>query len=341
MSEPTPLVAATLRLDRNENPWGPVPEVLEALQGDPVMASCYPDPEQEDELCSLLETRWNWPREGIVLGHGSESLLHLFAHAMLQAGDTALVPSPSFPPYEQAVRRRDALPLFLHCGSDYRFDLAGLAGKHPNARALFLCSPDNPTGLEIPAEELLGLVARMPPDFPILLDQAYVDFADEAPPLPDLLAMGSRGLCLIRSFSKLHGMAGLRLGVLLAHPETARRLRSLRSPFSVSRPALLAGLASLRSPALEKVRQRLLHGRERLARGLVRNGLSPLPGKGNFLWFPFARSLALAEALAGRGILVRETSDFGLPEGIRVSIGTPEEIDRLLAVLSDELALLS
>ena len=330
---------AIVKLDGNENPYGPSPRARAALAGG-YPAHRYPDPEQR-RLRAAVGARHGVPPECVVAGAGSDEIIDLAFRAFVGAGDRVVVASPTFGMYAFGAGIVGAelvdAPRGGHPGWDV--DADALAAAAAAAKAVFVPSPNNPTGGLLPPVALERLLAS---GALVVVDEAYAEFAGEhdpaAPPLPVRAAAGAAPLIVLRTFSKWAGLAGLRVGYGVMPAAIAAALMRCRQPYGVNAAAEAAALASLEDAALLGERAcRIAGERERLAGELRAAGwLDPAPSQANFLLcrVAFGGGAALREALARRGVFVRFFGDGRLRDHVRISVGAPEDSERLLAALA-------
>lgn len=345
-----------VKLDANENPYGPSPKALEALRNGRFY-HIYPDPES-NQLRDALSDYVQMPKERLLTGMGADELIDLVLRVVLSPGDVVIDCPPSFGmyPFSTAVNSGQYVPVWRN--ADFSLDVDGIeqaVAQHPTTKILFLCSPNNPDGSTIPDADLRRLL-QLP--LLVVLDEAYVDF--------DLFNRGGRGekeeensaisassavknssriqwaleydnLAVLRTFSKLAGLAGLRVGYG-AFPEwLLPHLWKIKQPYNINVAASLAALASLEDQEwLQEKVQLLVAERERLFTELgTISYLNPFPSQSNFILCRVtgrdARQLKLD--LEQAGILVRYFNKPGLDNCIRISAGRPEETDRLIAEL--------
>ena len=332
---------AIVKLDGNENPYGPSPRARAALAGG-YPAHRYPDPEQR-RLRAAVGARHGVPPECVVAGAGSDEIIDLAFRAFVGAGDRVAVASPTFGMYAFGAGIAGAelvdAPRGGHPGWDV--DADALAAAAASAKAVFVPSPNNPTGGLLPPEALERLLAS---GALVVVDEAYAEFAGEhdpaAPPLPVRAAAGEAPLIVLRTFSKWAGLAGLRVGYGVMPAPIAEAFMRCKQPYGVNAAAEAAALASLGDAALLDERACAVAGeRERLAAALRGLGwLEPAPSQANFLLCRIAAGVpgdgaALREALARRGVFVRVFGDPRLRRHVRISAGSPADGDRLLAAL--------
>lgn len=323
--------AGVALLSMNEIPYPPLPSVRRAIADAGADLHRYPDDEGKS-LREELASRHGRPAEHVALGAGSSELCLQAALATVDPGSGVVYASPSFPLYGLITHLLSGEPRIVPLRED-RLDLeAMLAAVGPGTRLVYVCNPNNPTGTSVEPEALAGFLRAVPEDCLVVLDEAYREFA--GPRFPDGLGLLDEhpNLLVLRTFSKAYGLAGLRLGYGVAAPEVIEGLRRTHLPYSVSRPALEAGAASLRAGGelAERV-DAVVAERERLAQGLAALGYDPRPSDANFLWVRTSRSASLERDLLDRGVAIRSFSD----EAIRITVGMPDENALLLEVLEE------
>jgi histidinol-phosphate aminotransferase len=326
-----------IKLSANENPLGSSPAVFEAM-GAAALPSRYPDPDARALRKAIGELHGIDPAR-IVCGTGSDELLHLAAQAFAGPGDEVLVPRYSFVVYAIAARRCGAAPVEA-ADDDYAADVdALLAAVTERTQVVFLANPNNPTGSFLPRAEIDRLQAGLPPDVLLVLDQAYAEYLDESDDDGGLALAGARRNVLVtRTFSKIYGLAGERIGWATGHPDLIGQLNRIRGPFNVNNHGQAAAVAALGDQAFV-ARSRTENARVRASfteamAALGNHGIRPLPSKGNFVLVLFEGGLAAGDALAGladAGYSVRHLPGQGLAHGLRVTIGTAEQMDAIAA----------
>ncbi|MGH7412860.1 MAG: pyridoxal phosphate-dependent aminotransferase, partial [Candidatus Rokuibacteriota bacterium] len=243
-------VDAVLRLSSNENPLGPSPRVIEAIRREAPRAHLYPDGGCS-EVRQALGTWLGAPAESIVVGNGADELLAMLARAALDPGDEVVVPHPAFEPYGIEATLAGAIVVASPLAG-YDQDLDDMLGRvTPRTKLVFVCSPHNPAATIVRRAPLLAFLDALGPDGPlVVLDEAYRDFCDD-PECPDGVALLARyeRLLVLRTFSKIAGLAGLRVGYAAGSAETIERLNRVRAPYNVNRLGQVAALAALEDPA--------------------------------------------------------------------------------------------
>ena len=324
-----------VKLASNEGAFGPLPAAVAAFEAAAGSLNRYPDGGGL-RLREELGRRHGLPVEQVVLGNGADELIRLCAVATLDAGDRAVLPWPSFPSYvvsaASAGARPVAVPLYRR-----RLDVDRLLSEaHYGAKLVYLPNPNNPTGVLLDRAEVRRLLDEAPPDVLVVIDEAYAEYADPEPEGPAIVREGRERVCVLRTFSKVYGLAALRVGYALASPAIADALDRVRPIFNVNQPAQEAALASLHEE--HAIGGRVEHARRArvmLAESLAAAGLDPEPSQTNFVYadVPGGDSVGLADRLLRAGFIVRELTGFGAPGAIRVTAGTDEENEEFAAAL--------
>jgi histidinol-phosphate aminotransferase len=326
-------ITGSLKLASNESPLGPSPRAVAAMQAELARVHRYPDG-ASFELRRKLAGRLGVAEEQLVFGAGADEILELLAKVLLGPGDECVFAWPSFAMYPIVVRGMGATPVAVPLDAALVHDLDAMAlAVNPRTRLAFVCNPNNPTGTSVGREALDRFAERLPAECVLAIDEAYVDFA-RRPDFPDALAWVRRrpGTIALRTFSKAWGLAGLRVGYGVADPELAGYLQRARHPFNVNRLAEVAATAALDDDAY---RERLLRlnaeGIAYLTRELRSLGFEVWPSDANFV---LARGPAgVVPALLREGVIVRPLAGFGLAEHLRITVGLPEENERLVKAL--------
>jgi histidinol-phosphate aminotransferase len=319
-------------LSANESPLGPSPRVIEILAREARRAHLYPDG-GASALRHALAGRLDVTPEWLILGNGADELLGIIAWAAFEPGNEVVIPHPSFEPYRTVtiLSGARAVPSPL---ADYAIDLADVARRVTGkTKAVMLCSPHNPCGTVIRRQKLAELFDRLGDDPPlVILDEAYRDFSDD-PETADGIAFLSDHptLIVLRTFSKIAGLAGLRVGYAVARPSVIGKLNRVRAPYNVNRLAQAAALAALEDQEhWEKTRQVIKQERAFLSGELSRRGFRVIPSQANFLLVEVRAAGAVREHLLKSGILVREGDAVGFPGHLRITVGSRPQNQRLL-----------
>ncbi len=334
---PHPTVAAKhdfrpgglVMLASNENPLGPGPLARRAAALPEAAIGRYPD-SSAVALKARLALHHGTSAAHVVLGNGSDELLSLLSLALLQPGTSGVYSQYAFDVYRLVVNARGARGVVVP-SPDYATDLAGLLGAiSADTRIVFVANPNNPTGSWHDNQAMLRFVQQVPREVLVVLDEAYDDYLEEADrSQADRWLPMHPNLVITRTFSKAHGLAALRVGYGLMDPRLAAVLETLRSPFNVNTVAQAAALAALEDRAhITRTRTLNLEQRAALETGFRRRGVVPIPSHGNFVTADVGDAIALATALASRGVLVRPLANYKMPGWIRVTTGTHEQTER-------------
>ena len=340
-------VTGIIKLASNENPLGPGPKAVAAMEAAAGELARYPDA-NGFELKRAIGARHGVPVDRITLGNGSNDVLVLLAEAFLQPGAEAVFSEYAFAVYPIATQAAGAVarvapPNPWDHDQPLGHDLDAMAARiNERTRIVFIANPNNPTGTWLEAEALGAFIAAVPKDVLVVVDEAYAEYQEE-PGYPDCTRWLDRypNLVVTRTFSKAFGLAGLRIGYALSHPGVADILNRIRQPFNVSLPAQAAAVAALGDN--EHLASSIRTNNVELARvtgEIERMGLRFVPSVCNFLLVDFGRDAGpVYEALLRRSVIVRPVGNYGLGDCLRISIGTPDEntclVDALGAVLAD------
>ncbi|MDO5627466.1 MAG: histidinol-phosphate transaminase [Mobilicoccus sp.] len=319
------------KMSSNENPFPPLPGVLEAIAQAAAGVNRYPDMGTTALRGAIAEQIGAEPDE-IVPGTGSSGVLSAIITATCESGDEVVYAWRSFEAYPIMVALSGARSVQVPVTAEGRHDLNAMADAiTSNTRLVLVCSPNNPTGTTVHTGELEEFLDRVPSDVVVVLDEAYLEFVrdDDAPNAMEIYR-SRNNVIVLRTFSKAYGLAGLRVGYAVAHPEVAASLRSCVLPFAVSDLAVQAVLASLDAQdALAERVENLVGERARMQSALQELGYDVPQTQANFVWLQLGeRTTAFAEAADARGLSVRPFAG----EGVRVSVDDPEANARLLEV---------
>jgi histidinol-phosphate aminotransferase len=326
-----------VRLNRNEDLFEPFPGALEAAAAE--LGNVWMYPEESYSECREVIANWvGTTPDRIVPAHGTQALIGTLASLLLDPGDAVAVSQPSYGLYAQACTARGAhvhrVPL-----RDLRVDLAALAAtaRETGARLVWVCDPNNPTGSLARIDEWQAFLDELPQRCVVVADEAYADYVDPEARLGRVRDVeAGRSLVVLRTLSKLFGLAGLRLGYAVVDPELAGFLNVVQEPFNVNRVALAAGLACLSQPGvIEERRRTVAAARDLLCRRLVEAGAEPVPSQTNFVLVRVGGDdAALARALAeGDGLLVRTGGEYGLDGYVRITVGPEPQMERVAAAI--------
>lgn len=323
-----------VKLASNENPLGPSPAAVQAMQGALGQLHEYPDGGGY-HLRQALAKRHGLKASQIILGNGSNDVLEMVAQTYLQPGDEVVFGEYGFIVYQLAAlhARAEPRPVVM---PGYAHDL-GLMQEaiSPRTRIVFLASPNNPTGTTVKPAELVDWIGQLPGDIIFCLDEAYSEYLDEPVDLRPLIANGRRVVCF-RTFSKIFGLAGLRLGYAYGPEEIIRQMERVRQPFNVNTLAQAGALAALEDHSfLQKSREINRKGLQQMQSGLQALGIVTVPSAANFVLAEFSDASAVNQKLLRCGFIVRPVAGYGLPRHLRISIGTAEQNEAFLQALKE------
>jgi histidinol-phosphate aminotransferase len=329
-------LASLTRLGSNENPLGPSPRAVDAITRHLLEIHRYPD-DSSTALKQALARHLGVQADNILLGTGADDVLLLLGHLFLDPGDECLYAFPSFPVYRKSALAMAAVPVESPLRG-YRIDVDDLLSRvTPRTRLVFLCNPNNPTGHLVPAGEMLSFLERLPDHVFPVIDEAYAEFVTDTEHVDGVrLLREGHPLAAVRTFSKISGIAGLRVGYAVVPPELCIAANGIRNSYNINRLAQVAAEAALDDREyIERTRAVTIAGREQLARGMRELGLAPLPSQTNFVCVEVDRSAdEVSQNVFRRGIVIRSLSGFGMPRHIRVTVGSSEQNDLVLAALA-------
>jgi histidinol-phosphate aminotransferase len=330
-------INGVIKMASNENPLGPSKEVRQVITQLLDKVNMYPDANHfylKEALCNELKV----DPEQILIGNGLDDVNRILAETILKATDEVIIPSPTFSMYETVTLLMGAKPVIVKntdgsLGNDLRAMREAITG---HTKLIFICNPNNPTGTIVKRDELVEFLKSLPDKILVVLDEAYADFADD-PDFPnglDLIREGFENLIVYHTFSKIHGMAGLRLGYAVAQPSLITQMQKVRDPFNVNILALAAGVAALGSKKhIQLSKELVLTGRRFFYEELEEMGIGYHRTQSNFILIDCKQdSREIYNFLMQNGVIVRPTHSFGLPNHIRVSFGTAEQNDRFFKV---------
>lgn len=326
-----------VKLASNENPWGTSPKARAAFCKMAESLHLYPRG-NAPALVQALAAKYGVGPENLIIGNGSDEVIDLIGKAFIRKGDVCVGVVPTFSVYEFVT---------LSSGGEFRpfeagagkADLRALAKSlEPDVRVVFLCNPNNPTGAYYSEREIVEFLGLMPAGTLLFLDEAYAEFAtaEDYPKLANRLE-DFPNLFLNRTFSKIYGLAGLRLGYGLACPETIRHLWKVKPPFDVNIAVQAAALAALGDEEfVQGTWRNNALGKWNLTEGLAGLGFEVLPSEANFVCVHVGpEAEALVKFLEARGMIVRFLKSFGMPEWLRVTVGRPEENAEFLSLVKE------
>jgi histidinol-phosphate aminotransferase len=334
-------VVGALKMASNENPLGPSPLAVEALEGHLREAHVYPE-SSAPQLREALAHLFGLSVDSVLLGNGSDEIMQMAAHLFIRPGTEAVMPANTFSMYRIVVEAFGGTPVRIPL-KEYRIDLTAMAKAVTDVtRLVFLAVPNNPTGTIVSGSEFESFCSDMPAERLLLVvDEAYREYVRDRD-CPDGVASIGRGLpvLVLRTFSKIYGLAGLRVGYGLGDPWLIEMLNRVRPPFNVNSLAQVAALAAMKDAEhLERSLKVTREGLAFLSTELEGLGMKVIPSQANFVTFCADRDArALYEALLQEGVIVRHLASFGMEKCIRVTVGRDEDNERFIGALKKVLS---
>ena len=325
-------VEKIVKLASNENPLGMSPKAKAAMERAAGTLERYPD---DFELKHALAQHTGLGMERIVLGNGSNDVLDILARVFLAPGRSAVFSQHAFAVYPLATLSAGGEPIAVPA-KDFGHDLEAMcAAIRPDTRVVWLANPNNPTGTFLPYPQLKAFLQRVPQDVVVVLDEAYNEYIPPAERVDTAAWLADfPNLVLTRTFSKIYGLAGLRIGYALASAEVADLMNRVRQPFNCNNLALAAAVAALDDHAFVAQSYALNRaGMEQIVATLKRFGLSHIPSHGNFVTFKAGDAATVNRKLLEQGVIVRPIGGYGMPEWLRVTIGREGENTRFAEAL--------
>ncbi|GAW91266.1 histidinol-phosphate transaminase [Calderihabitans maritimus] len=333
-------ITNVIKLASNENPLGPSPEAVEAMRNMAEKVHMYPDGN-----CYYLKRRlasmFGLTKNNFIIGNGSDEILKLIAETFIKEGDEAIIANPTFSEYTFATQLMGGKCVYVDL-KDFRYDLPAMADRITDrTKLIFVCNPNNPTGTIVTASEVEDFMRRVPEEVIVVFDEAYWEYvtSEDYPDTLEYVKKGKKNVIILRTFSKVYGLAGLRIGYGMANSELIEWINRAREPFNVNSIAQAAALAALEDQV--HVRKSINinnESKEWLYRKLEEIGLSYVPTEANFMLINVKHdSRQVFQKLLERGVIVRTGDIFGLDQYIRVTIGTLNQNERFIEALQEVL----
>ncbi len=334
-------IGDSIKLASNENPLGPSPKALQAIQAALDQLHRYPDGAGH-VLLQRLAAHLNVLPPQIVLGNGSDDILALLARVLLQPGDEVIIPTPSFLMYTIVTQSAGAKPVVVPLAKDLTIDLAEILKRvGPQTRLIFICNPNNPTGTIVARQAFETFLSEVPAGVVVVVDEAYIDFVRDGQCAQGLTYLDAETpVVTLRTFSKAYGLAGLRAGYGVMPAELAELLHRVRMPFNINTVAQIAATAALDdSDFLKRTLATIHEGLDYLYAELDKRELAYFPTQANFFLIDVGQAAdRVFERMLHQGVIVRSMRAYGFPEYIRVNVGLPKENQRFLDALDKVLA---
>jgi len=325
---------AIIKLASNENPLGPAPKAIEAMRAALSNAHLYPDG-SGFYLCKAVAAKLGLAPENVILGNGSNEVIEFLGHAFLNPGDDVIIFQYAFIIYKLLATSFAARTIELPT-PNFQQDLgATLDAITPKTRLIFIPNPNNPTGSLISQRAMDSFMSRVSENIVVVFDEAYFEFLDDPPDTLQYVREG-RNVVVLRTFSKIHGLAGLRIGYGIATADLIKILHKTRQPFNVNSIAQAGALAALEDDAHIRETKRVIdEGRAYLQEQFSEMQVSFVPAVANFVMVNVGDGCAVFEKLLRRKIIVRPLKGYGLPEWVRITVGTMEENRKLIGALRE------
>lgn len=325
-----------VKLASNENPLGPSPKAMDAARRALGDANWYPDGGSK-RLREVLASRFGVRAEEIFVGLGSSEIIDLASRVLLRPGLEGITSEGSFALFSIAIRASGG-KLIQTTMRNFTFDLDAIArAVTPQTRIIYIANPNNPTGTAFGNAPFAAFLKKVPGDVLIVLDEAYKEYAERSD-LPNALEHFKQynNILTLRTFSKVYGLAGLRIGYGIGHPTLVAEMNKLRTPFNVTSVGQAAALAALDDREhVQRSTEMNRSERKRLYDELHRLGLNSVPSETNFLFIQIGpHAKAFTDDLLREGVIVRPLAWMGFPEAVRISVGNPDENSKLLAAIS-------
>jgi histidinol-phosphate aminotransferase len=328
--------SAIIKLASNENPLGPSPKATEAMRAALEKAHLYPDGGGFC-LCKAVAAKLGLAPENVILGNGSNEVLEFLGHGFLEPGDDVIASQYAFVVYKLIATSFGARTIEVP-SPDYQQDLDGmLAAITPKTRLIFVPNPNNPTGTLLSQRAINDFISRISENVIVVFDEAYFEFLDRWPDTLRFVREG-RNVVVLRTFSKIHGLAGLRIGYAVGPPDLIEVLHKTRQPFNVNSIAQAGALAALEdNDHLRETKRVVDEGRAYLQRQLAEMQVPFVPAVANFVMVNVGDGHAVFEKMLRQNIIVRPLKGYNLPEWVRISVGTMDENKKCVAALRDVL----
>lgn len=330
--------AQIIKLASNENPLGPSPKALQAMRETLERSHFYPDGGGY-YLREAIAERTGLKRENVILGCGSNEVIEFIGHAFLKPGDEIVTAKHAFVVYKLMATLFGATTVEVD-DPGFAHDLDAMAAAiTPRTREVFIANPNNPTGTLLNQEQIDRFMEKVPPHVVVVFDEAYYEFLDNPPDVLKYVREG-RNVVVLRTFSKIQGLANLRIGYGLSNPELITVLQKTRQPFNANGIAQAGALAGILDTEHQlKTRVITTEGRNYLQETFQRLGLNFVPSFANFVLVEVGDGKAAFQALMKRGVIIRDMNAYGLPSWIRVSVGTMDHNRRFVEELVEHLGL--
>lgn len=334
-------ISDVIKLASNENPLGPSPRAVEAIEEILGSVNIYPDGSAY-KLKKEIVKRYGVEQANVITSNGSDETIKMIAEAYLNGGEEVISPNPSFSEYEFAAKVMGGKCVMSPLDRDFRLDLQDMLQRMtPKTKVIFICNPNNPTGTIIRGRELEAFLRAVPPEILVVFDEAYCEYVTDPEYLDtiELVKQGMPNVLVLRTFSKIYGLAGLRVGYGIGHKNIIAALNRVREPFNVNLLAQAAGVRAINDLAhVRASRETNAAGKNYLYQEFDNLGLKYTPSETNFIWVDTGKDCKeLFNQLLLRGVIIRTGDIFGYNTYIRVTVGLPEQNERFITALKQVL----
>ncbi len=324
-----------VKLASNENPLGPPEEVVEFLKSQAERVNIYPD-RIGISLLKKLSEYYSIPVENIFIGNGSSEIVDMLCRVMLNFNDIGITFEKEFALYKTCIKASNGNLVEIGLGDNFKRDIEKLVDSvNKKTRIVFIANPNNPTGDFIEKEALIKAIEKIPQDILIAIDEAYIEYFGEKHSLLDYFKQCKRdNLVILRTFSKIYGLAGLRVGYCFAGKEVIQALKKIKLPVNVPYLSQKGCEVALKCEDFKnKSKQLVLKEKERIFKKLKENSIQYLEGKGNFYLVKDKNASNTVEKLESKGVIVRSLSPYGIQDYFRITVGTEQQNNRFLEEL--------
>jgi len=323
-----------IKMASNESPLGPSPKAMQVMKENFAGVNLYPDGSAY-YLRKKVSEKLNLPGEYLAFANGSNEMLELIGHAALSAGDDCIMTQYCFAVYPIVTRLFGANPIVVPAKNFGNDTEAMLKAITPKTKIIFMANPSNPTGATLSEKELKDFIKRVPEHVLVVVDEAYTEYADCPADLISMVRDGSQpNLIVSRTFSKIYGLAGLRIGYAVAHPDFVKALNQVREPFNTNLMAQLGAAAALDDEEFLKHAKEVNKQGLRYLRGeFEKMGLEYVPTEANFLLVKVGDGVKVFQEMQKLGVIIRPVANYKLPEWIRITVGTAEQNEHCISCL--------
>ncbi len=325
-----------IKLASNENPLGASPKAIEAMKEMLDIAQLYPDPEAND-LRRKLANRLNLNQDNFIIANGADNIITLLGEAFVNQNDEVIYCNPTFPSYRTAIIKNEGVPVELPLTVDYKYDLDGILQKiNSKTKAIFICNPNNPTGTLLDDKELDKFIKKVPEDVITVIDEAYIEFIEDKNYKDSVdYVKDNKNVIVVRTFSKIYGLAGLRVGYAISNPEIIKTIFMVRETFAANRIAISGAVAALDDEEfLDSTYKVNRIGKKYLKEEFIKMGFDVVDSQANFLYVDMKTDIdKLFENLKRKGFVIRPSKTHA-----RITVGTMDQNRKFIKALKDILS---